>query len=461
MNRFTESIWGDEGFSAILSMKSLPEILKIIAKDTSPPLWNIWEWFFFRLFGTSEIVIRSLAFIFFLGTVFITYKIGELLWGRRTGILAGLLTFLNPFFFTYAFEGRMYSILTLGVTASMYFFIKILRSENKVKTSDKVGYVIATLWAMYSHHFAIFAIFLQGLWFIWEYLFGKRETAKKIFKLFLFVGIGYLPWILPLYNQTKMVGGGFWLGTPNFTDLVALISSYLAVGITTYEILLINLKLYSMALISVLATLIIRRWSKDFKITLFLASWFLFPILATWIVSQFFQSIFFNRYLLYTIPAAMLILASNKRKYSAILIGVILIVFAIIDFHYFTHPTKRPFRELATYVKETRQEEDFLINWYSNGTHHIWETKYYDIAAPIYVPDGNELPFFVGTALMEESDIIQEIPEGVKRVGVVTSGSPDEIALPSFTEEERRTFRPLAPGGGEIHFVWYKKVFFK
>src|SRR3989344_3011576 len=112
MNRFTESIWGDEGFSAILSMKSLPEILKIIAKDTSPPLWNIWEWFFFRLFGTSEIVIRSLAFIFFLGTVFITYKIGELLWGRRTGILAGLLTFLNPFFFTYAFEGRMYSILT-------------------------------------------------------------------------------------------------------------------------------------------------------------------------------------------------------------------------------------------------------------------------------------------------------------------------------------------------------------
>ena len=31
---FNQSIWGDEGFSAILSMKSLPEIIKIIATDT-------------------------------------------------------------------------------------------------------------------------------------------------------------------------------------------------------------------------------------------------------------------------------------------------------------------------------------------------------------------------------------------------------------------------------------------
>jgi len=29
-NVFNQSIWGDEGFSAILSMKSLPEIIKII-----------------------------------------------------------------------------------------------------------------------------------------------------------------------------------------------------------------------------------------------------------------------------------------------------------------------------------------------------------------------------------------------------------------------------------------------
>lgn len=449
-NQFTTSIWGDEGFSAILSMKSLPEILKIIAKDTSPPLWNIWEWLFFRLFGTSEIVIRSLAFIFFLGTIFFTFKIGQLLWDKRAGFLAAVLTFLNPFFFTYAFEGRMYSILTLGVTASMYFFLRILKTkDSKLKTFDKIGYVIATLWAMYSHHFAIFAIFLQGLWFIWEFLFGKRKIAKTIFWLFVLVGIGYLPWMLPLYNQTKMVGGGFWLGTPTPAELGFLIKEYLAIGIPH--------KFAESALYLVYATFLLRQWDKNIKNSLFLLSWFLGPIIITWLVSQVFQSIFFNRYLLYTIPAAMLVLASERRKiFTTLAITGLIILFVTIDFNYFTHPTKRPFRELAGYVKETRQEGDFLINW-NSSSHHLWETKYYDIPAPIYIQGGGELPFFVGTALMQEKDIVVSIPKEAERVGVVTSSSVDEVALPGYTEEERKTFRAPAPGGGEIHFVWLQK----
>ena len=69
-NVFNQSLWGDEGFSAILSMKSLPEIIKIISRDTSPPLWNIFEHLVFQYLGTDEIYIRGLAFTFFLGTIF-------------------------------------------------------------------------------------------------------------------------------------------------------------------------------------------------------------------------------------------------------------------------------------------------------------------------------------------------------------------------------------------------------
>ena len=200
---------------------------------------------------------------------------------------------------------------------------------------------------------------------------------------------------------------------------------------------------------------VVRNWFKDFKVNLFLSSWFLFPILATWLVSQLFQSIFFNRYLLYAIPAAMLILASVRRKIlSSFLLTSIIVIFVIIDVHYFTHPTKRPFLQLADYVKETRQEGDFLINW-NGASHHLWETKYYQIPAPIYISGGGELPFFVGTALMEEEDIINTLPDA-PRIGVVTSGSIDEIDLPDYTEIERKSFRAES-GDAEIHFVWYKK----
>ena len=145
----------------------------------------------------------------------------------------------------------------------------------------------------------------------------------------------------------------------------------------------------------------------------------------------------------------MLLVASQRRKWSMIPIGLLLAVFIITDFNYFITPAKFPFREMSQYVKETQVEGDYLINWNSNGAHHIWETKYYGIPAPIYVPEG-DLPFFVGTALMEEGDIIRTIPEGVTRVGVVTSGSVEEVVLENYTLESQNEMRGLK-------FIWLEK----
>lgn len=436
-NQFTASLWGDEAFSAVLSMNSIPELVAIIIRDTSPPLYNITENLWFSVFGSSEVAIRSLSFLYYSLTIFFVFLIGKLLWDKKTGILAAVLAFLNPFFFIYAFEGRMYSILALGVTASMYFFLK---AQKEKKTLYWIAYVLATTWALYSHHFALFAIFIQGLWFLYELIRGKKTVAKSMFFAFIGVFVLYIPWLYPLYKQTTMVGGGFWLGTPTVDDLGVLINEYLAKGIKN--------PLAQYAYLAVLATLVLRQWNKNVKKTLFIISWFLGPILLTWLVSQKFQSIFYNRYLLYSIPAAMILLASNTRKISYITLAVVIILFAVIDVNYFTHPTKRPFRELASYVKSTQQEGDFLINWNSSA-HHLWETKYYEIPAPIYVPEG-ELPFYVGTAQMTDKDILKEIPEDVLRVGVVTSGSIDEVSLDDYTEEESRTF-------GELKFIWLQK----
>jgi hypothetical protein len=451
-NVFNQSIWGDEGFSAILSMKPLPEIIQIISRDTSPPLWNIWEWVVFNTLGTDEIYIRGLALAFFLGTVFFTYKIGSFLWSQKTGLLAALLTFLNPFFFIYAFEGRMYSIMALGVTASTYYFLRIFYNKEKVRHRDKIGYIIFTLWALYSHHFAFFVVIIQGLWWLYELAFGKRTRAKKMFKIFLITGIGYIPWLIPLYNQTKMVGGGFWLGTPTSKDLGGLLLDYLALGIKNDKLKLpvLSTPIYLVTIYFVLGVFVLKKWWKSIKKNAFLLLCFLGPIALTWLISQKFQSIFFNRYLLYTIPAGMLVLVSSRRKLSIIPLVILIIFFGIIDYDYFTHPKKLPFRQYSEYVKNELKEGDFLINW-NAGSHHIWETKYYGIPAPIYIsPEGGDLPFFVGTALMEEGDIIREIPEGTERVGVVTSGSIDEVTLPGYTESKIKDFEGLK-------FVWYEK----
>ena len=440
LNQFNAPLWGDEAFSAILSMRSLPDIIKIIINDTSPPLWNIAEWIVFNTLGTDEIYIRGLAFTFFLITVFFTYKIGRFLWSEKTGVVAAILTALNPFFFTFAFEGRMYSAMSAGAAGSIYFFARIM-FDQKVQKKHILGYVVMTLWALYSHHFAMFVVMVQGLWFLKELITGNWKLVIPMLTAFLTVALGYLPWVWPLYHQTKMVEGGFWLGKPKLIDLAALILEYLAFGVK---------HLFAFpALVLIGATLGIRKWGQDLKKSLFIASWFLIPILATFAISQIFQSVFFNRYLLFTIPAAMIMAASNRRWFSTATIAIVILLFGIIDFYYFTHPTKLPFRDLAAYTKNTQIKGDYLINWNSTA-HHLWETKYYGISAPIYIPNNVSLPYFVGTALMEKDDIAHEIPKNTKRVGVITSGDVEEIKLPGYTESDRKDF-------DRLKFLWYLK----
>ncbi|MCX7928473.1 MAG: glycosyltransferase family 39 protein [Patescibacteria group bacterium] len=446
-NQLITSIWGDEGFSAILSMRPIPEILKIVSQDTSPPLWNILLHCTFQLFGTSEVVIRSLSLIFYILAIIFTFRIGSILWSKKTGAIAASLTALNPFFFMYAFEGRMYSILALGVTASMYHFLKIITREKGeiTKTTTKIGYVFWTLWALYSHHFATFALVAQGLWFLYEIALGNRKNGRILFKLFLFVGLGYIPWIWPLYMQITKLSSGFWLGKPDYEDLKILIYDYLAEGIKSldYKIPLLNLPIHKLALYSVFGILLTRKWWKGIKKSLFLLLWFFAPIATVWIISQYFTSIFYNRYLLFTIPSAMLILASLRSKLSIIPISLTIIIFGIIDFHYFVNPTKMPFREYSAYVKNILSEDEniFLINWNSSA-HHLWESKYYKITAPLYLPNGNNLPYYVGTALMTEEDIIRKLPNASK-IGVITSGNPDEVVFEGYKKTEMKNFEGL------------------
>jgi hypothetical protein len=123
------------------------------------------------------------------------------------------------------------------------------------------------------------------------------------------------------------------------------------------------------------------------------------------------------------------------------------VLFLVIDINYFFTPQKLPFRQMSGYVNETKKDGDMLINWNSSA-HHLWETKFYKIPAPIYISGEGELPYYVGTALMEEGDIIRKIPKNVKRVGVVTSGPFDEIILPGFKPEDKKEM-------GNLKFGWF------
>lgn len=428
MNQFTASLWGDEAWAATLAVKSPLQIIQIVAQDTSPPLYYLVLHFWMEIFGTSEIAIRSLSFLFFLATVLVVYLIGKYLWDKKTGILAAFLALINPFLFIYAFEGRMYALLALTSTLSVYFFLK----------KHKVGFILATTAALYTHHFSIFVIFWEGLWRLFQLW---RQPIRKILKGladFLIIGLLYLPWFHPLYYQTSLVASGFWLGKPTFYAFRETIRKFLVgTGGGNRE---------TLAYWMIILTLVLRQWQKRVKNSIFLAGWFLVPLILTFLISQFFQPIFFDRYMLMVIPASSLLIASLRRKPSFVFILVIIFILVTINYRYFFNPTKRPFRELASYIK-TEALSLTLIN-YNAASHHLWESKYYGLEAPIYAPQ--PLPFYTGTALMEEGDIIFKPPDR-KEIGLISSAPPEEVAIPNYSIEKIKQF-------DNLWFLWLKKI---
>lgn len=424
MTQFTASLWGDEAWAATLAVKPIWQIITTVARDTSPPFYYLCEHGWMQIFGTSEIAIRALSFLFFLATAATVYLIGKFLWDKKTGWLAAGMSLANPFLFTYAFEGRMYAALLFTTTLSVYFFLK----------KQRFGFILATAAALYSHHFAIFVVF-------WELVWRSVENRQRLFKKtrlrtiaanclasfsdFMIIGLLYLPWAYPLYYQTSLVAGGFWLGKPTLETLGETVRKFL-VGSGQEPI-------RQIAWAAVAVTFLSRKWFKNkFKLvepgkTLFLLGWFLSPLLLTFSLSQVMQSIFFDRYMLVAIPGIILLVVSQRRRLSLVPIFTAVLLLGILNVHYFTHPTKRPFREFAQIVK--REAAGFPLINFNAAAHHLWESKYYGLQAPIYSPQ--ELPFYVGTALMGESDVIKTLPE-TDGLGVITSAPAQEIEIPGF-----------------------------
>jgi len=431
MTQLTESLWGDECFSAIAVQKPFGEMMNVVMKDTAPPLFYILGTLWGRIFGFWEISLRTLSFLLVFGAAFFSALIiYHLQKSKKLAVLVGLLSLTIPFLEPFAFEWRMYALLTFTIMGSAYFFLK--RSWTL--------YILFTAAALYTHHFALFTLLSQGVWFlISEFNWKKPKTYLSQLKPFLIVGALYLPWLYPMYRQIKMVqSGGFWLEAPTLKELADLMSKFFTGGVEK------SLRLPVAVTAGIL--LLFKDWKRVSKSFLELLFVFVGPMLLSFIVSYLVTPVFYDRYLLATTVGFTILIGLGTKKYFQVLLLALVILYGVISFNQFTHPQKAPFRNLAESVKSQLEEGDFLIN-HNGRAHHLWESKYYGIPAPIYNP-GEPLPFYVGTAQMSDDDTIRVLPD-VKRIGVI-SDLGEDVNLPGYHKTTSKKF-------DNLEFSWWGK----
>lgn len=349
-----KSIWLDEAFSISISQRSLVDMLRLIVRtDTHPPLYylalKIW-----LVLGDSETVVRSLSALFNIASIPLIYLVGtDLYEDERVGLIAATILALSPFHIWYAQETRMYAMLTFTVLASAFFFFRALRYGHR---RDWIGYVLATVLALYTDNGAIWYVVAISIVFLLSLRRFKERFVGWFFSS-IAIGLLYLPWLPFFWIQTRRVTEDFWLPPPSFQ---AVLETFL--DFHSFNFPFIELSLIYMAMIFVWAYIVPKRtWQVRLAMM-----WLFIPLVISLLFSLR-QPIFLSRNLIVASLGYYLLIAGtigqfrSRKAMLALLLPLVTMNIVSIGYNAW-YEEKEDWRSVASHIaRETRGKRGGLV----------------------------------------------------------------------------------------------------
>lgn len=189
----------------ITAMRVLPGGLshlfhEVRVSESNPPLYYLLAWGWAKVFGLSEVGLRSLSALLGVAVVPVAYLIGCELSSRRTGlVLAGFVAF-NPMLVWYSQEARSYALLIFFCALSFYFFLRALEDG---KERDIWFWALSSALALASHYFAFFLVAIESAWLLWAWRDRLRALVPAL-ALVGFAGGALLPLVVVQANATHI-----------------------------------------------------------------------------------------------------------------------------------------------------------------------------------------------------------------------------------------------------------------
>ncbi len=421
---FVQPFWRDEAFSYLLAKKNILEILSLTAKDFNPPLYYLVLHFWLKIFGPSEIAIRSLSLIFFWATIYVVFLfLTKILKIKSFLFLIFYLLFfiINPLVLYYGFESRMYTMFAFFAVLSYYAFFK--------KKSSL--YLFSSLLGLYTHYFMIFVILEQ---IIYLFIFEKRKTNLSISQSFnlLIISLLFLPWMIFIFFQKNNFWQSFWIEKMNLTHL----PSVLGVIYTGYEY---SFKFFDKSILKLSSAFIfliiigfLRIAKKNFsqkKLFYYLFLWGVgIPALVG--VASFFKPLFLPRYLIFsTLGLLLLVIFILEQLPTFLRAAIFLIIFAVsLNYHQLQikYRKKADLRKIIKEIKYLAKRGDVLYVT-DELNFHIAQYYFNENDVYIYGKTYEEIPNYVGKVLIPKEKVTNKLPLYPKKAFILTSDSHYEI----------------------------------
>lgn len=158
-------LWLDEAQSVAIARLPLSGLVDALRTDGSPPLFYVLLHGWIRLFGTGDVAVRSLSAVFAVATVPVAVAAAQRTLGRRAGLLAGAVVVSAPFFYRYATEARMYSLVVL---LAALVWLAVDRARMRPSAANLLAVAGLTGALALTHYWALFAVIPAVAMLAWQ-----------------------------------------------------------------------------------------------------------------------------------------------------------------------------------------------------------------------------------------------------------------------------------------------------
>lgn len=364
------SIWFDEACSVFEAGHDWEGIIREVKlTESSPPLYFLFLAVWIRIFGISELAVRSPSAIFYMLSLVAVYVLGKSIYNdRKTGLLCSFLYMLSPLAIKHAQNARMYSLLGLLVILSTLFFLRLFLLKNNSK-KDLALYIIVNMIGIFTHYWFFFMIFSQ---IVSQLLLFPRSSFKK-FSVAIFISVApflilWIPVFLSQANRTHVS----WIVKPGIRELVSTLFDFCggvnwkrAVLVYVAFLVLIVFKVVGFKIrfwnISALKEFIIQKQNPVFLI--FLSVSLLVPL----IISQAKPIYVPTRYTIIALPPFVMLVGSLLSRFgnSRIIIAccyILLIETSISFVGYRFTPKQCTDKSTTEYLIKHADNNDILIH---------------------------------------------------------------------------------------------------
>lgn len=305
-----QSLWYDEGVSAMVGQMAPGALIRWTADDIQPPLYYLNLALWGRLAGWSEWSLRYLsAWCGLLAVPLMTVLALRFRPRATVALIAALLAGFHPLLIYYSQEARMYAMLTALALLAGYLLIRHAQTRRPVLLS---AYVIAAVAAVYTHYFAFFLLLALALAYLLDRsIFAAGEDGTWWAHVRLFIGanvlivVAYLPWFWAMLRRLAM-DTSYWQGRLKVTEALRNV----LVTFVSGETVAAGPGLWIMFVGSAIALLAaVRLWRFDRRgrrILLWSLLWLVVPMLGVILLASFAPK-FNPRYVLIALPGLLLL----------------------------------------------------------------------------------------------------------------------------------------------------------